>query len=201
MDKPVRIACIGDSIVYGYGVEEHRDTEAWPSVLQKMLGSAFQVRNFGLCGTGAIAENGLPYWKTLRYRQSLLYQPEIVLILLGTNDARTDVWNEAAYQSGIQKMSSDYTALSSHPKIIYMLSPEVYPDAYGNVGFGISSELLDHEVHPAQKRLFPEDSIDLYSLFMDHRESFVDGVHPDREGNRMIANAAAARIRLLQKQE
>ena len=197
MNKPVRIACVGDSIVYGYGVEKHIDTDAWPSVLQKMLGNAFQVRNYGLCGTGAIAENGLPYWKTLRYRQSLLDQPEIVLILLGTNDARTDVWNEAAYQSGIQKMGSDYTSLSSHPKIIYMMSPEVFPDEYGNIGFEISGKLLDQGVHPAQKRLFPEDSIDLYSLFMNHREYFVDGVHPDREGNRIIASAAAARIRLL----
>ena len=42
--EPVKIACIGNSITEGYGLE-HPATESWPSVLQQLLGNGYSVRN------------------------------------------------------------------------------------------------------------------------------------------------------------
>lgn len=47
--RPVRIACIGDSITYGMGLE-HREVECYPSVLQRLLGPGYLVGNFGNSG-------------------------------------------------------------------------------------------------------------------------------------------------------
>jgi sialate O-acetylesterase len=41
-----RIACIGNCITFGAGVE-NRELNCYPAQLQNMLGSKFEVRNFG----------------------------------------------------------------------------------------------------------------------------------------------------------
>ena len=46
---PVRVACVGDSITYGAGVAG-RETNSYSTVLGRMLGSKFEVRNFGRSG-------------------------------------------------------------------------------------------------------------------------------------------------------
>ncbi|MBQ0024637.1 MAG: hypothetical protein KBT00_02795, partial [Bacteroidales bacterium] len=42
----VKVACIGDSVTYGYGLE-NRDNDSYPAQLQKLLGNGYDVRNFG----------------------------------------------------------------------------------------------------------------------------------------------------------
>ena len=35
--KPIKVACVGNSITYGYGIE-NREQNSYPSVLQRQLG-------------------------------------------------------------------------------------------------------------------------------------------------------------------
>ena len=50
-----RVACVGDSITYGLGLQA-RDAESYPVQLQKLLDGKFpggyEVRNFGNSGRG-----------------------------------------------------------------------------------------------------------------------------------------------------
>ena len=50
-----KVACIGDSITYGYGLPE-RDVNSYPAQLQKLLDAKepgkYEVRNFGNSGRG-----------------------------------------------------------------------------------------------------------------------------------------------------
>jgi hypothetical protein len=50
-DKRKRIACIGDSITYGYGATA--PYESYPANLGRLVGSDYEVRNFGVDGTTA----------------------------------------------------------------------------------------------------------------------------------------------------
>lgn len=45
-----RIACIGDSIIFGAGVQMTRKTDAWTYLWQRRLGDGFQVLNYGVSG-------------------------------------------------------------------------------------------------------------------------------------------------------
>ena len=59
----IRVACVGDSITYGAGVPQ-RHTQGWPGELQQLLGTGYQVANFGHSGATMLKNGGLPYWKT-----------------------------------------------------------------------------------------------------------------------------------------
>ena len=58
--KPVRVACIGDSITYGYGLED-RDKDSYPSQLQGLLGERWLVGNFGKNGATLLRHGHRPY--------------------------------------------------------------------------------------------------------------------------------------------
>ena len=44
-----RIACVGDSITYGYGLMGAFRKYCYPNQLQDLLGASYQVMNFGIC--------------------------------------------------------------------------------------------------------------------------------------------------------
>ena len=45
----IRVACIGNSVTYGYGHQDPKAT-SYPTQLGQMLGNGFDVRNFGHSG-------------------------------------------------------------------------------------------------------------------------------------------------------
>jgi lysophospholipase L1-like esterase len=59
------IACVGDSITFGYGVEENL---SYPIQLLGMIDSSkYQVLNYGLSGRAATKSADWPYWKEQLY--------------------------------------------------------------------------------------------------------------------------------------
>ena len=44
-----KVACIGNSVTYGYGHKTPGET-SYPSQLQQLLGEGYEVRNFGHSG-------------------------------------------------------------------------------------------------------------------------------------------------------
>ena len=56
---PIRVACIGNSITYGYGLAD-REHEAYPVLLQQKLGAKYQVENFGKSGATLLARGASP---------------------------------------------------------------------------------------------------------------------------------------------
>lgn len=53
----IRVACIGNSITYGAGLQNpFRDS--YPGVLEQLLGTGYDVRNFGISGRTALQKGG-----------------------------------------------------------------------------------------------------------------------------------------------
>lgn len=66
-----RVAILGDSITFGYGVEER---DGYPAIAQQKLGPAFQVINRGVTGYGLDQEY-------LLFKRSVLrQQPDLVIV-------------------------------------------------------------------------------------------------------------------------
>ena len=89
-----KVACIGDSITYGYGLAD-RATESYPAQLQKMLDEKFpgtyEVRNFGNSGRGIYLDSmrgnekrGYRYMN--EHKAALEWKPDVVICNLGIND-------------------------------------------------------------------------------------------------------------------
>ncbi len=90
--RKIKVACIGDSITYGY-LLDHPERDAFPAQLQRMLGDGYDVRNFGVPGLGVYlhlpwhSANGRRAWSlSPECSQALAWEPDVVISNLGAND-------------------------------------------------------------------------------------------------------------------
>lgn len=176
-----KVACVGDSITQGWG------TYTFPDQLQQLLGDNYQVENFGVSGRTLLKNGDLPYWNEQRYIDSLNFQPNIVVIQLGTNDSKP--WNWAhrdQFVGNYKELINSYKNLPSRPTVYVAIASKVY-DA-GN--FGITDEVMANEVAPRTRQAASETGspiIDNYAATTGMRNYFPDTVHPNNEGNFAIA--------------
>ncbi|MBR4533369.1 MAG: sialate O-acetylesterase [Bacteroidaceae bacterium] len=95
-ERPLRVACVGNSVTFGYGLQ-HRDRDAYPVRLQQMLDSTyganrFEVGNFGRSGATLLYKGHRPYIKTEEFQQALAFKADWVVIHLGLNDTDPRDW-------------------------------------------------------------------------------------------------------------
>ena len=57
---PIRVACVGDSITYGY-MSSNPSTKSYPARLQELLGDSYVVRNFGRNSVTLLTDTELAY--------------------------------------------------------------------------------------------------------------------------------------------
>lgn len=83
----LKIACVGDSITAG--AHASGPAMAYPQQLQSMLDpSAYAVTNLGACGSTMQKAGDSPYWQRPQYQTLISNTWDIVVIMLGTNDAK-----------------------------------------------------------------------------------------------------------------
>ena len=99
-NKQIRVACIGNSITYGYGIDA-KFQHAYPGILQQLLGPKYDVRNFGMSGRTLLQKGDFPYMREYIYRRAKNFQPDIITIKLGTNDSKPHNW---CYKKDFQKI-------------------------------------------------------------------------------------------------
>ena len=183
-----RAACVGDSITYGCFVPG-QPWNSYPRQLGRVLGRGYCVGNFGYTNRTALKKADHPYAKEKLYRQSLAFQPDHVLLMLGTNDTKAVNWNAEAYARDLGELIDSYLELESRPQVFLLLPPPVFPFC-GKVRWDIRSEVLENEVLPICRRVAEEKGvpvIDTHSDFVGRKELFMDGCHPNAKGASLIA--------------
>ena len=195
------IVCAGDSIMYGAGVEETRDTESWPAFLQKKVSDDWQVLNYGLSGRTMLHDGDAPYVKERFYRRILKADAEICIIMLGTNDSKKTNWegHAEAFRQDYLNFIAAYRRKHPDTEIILMQPTRSFPMKNSRESvFGIRNDVIQGEICGIVAEVAEEAGcglINLYSLTEDHPEWFTDGVHPNAEGNRQIADYIYEQIR------
>lgn len=188
-DGQVRVACVGDSLTYGYGVSNWVKNN-YPTQLGGMLGDGYCVNNYGYSGHAVSKTSGRAYTAEKLYRQSLEFAPNVVVIMLGSNDTKAQNWKgKESLIEDYAEIIESYLALESLEKMIIM-SPTPVWERNGKVHYGLNKELIATDVHDAAKELaerFGLGYIDLYEIFEDKGGLFKDGAHPNAEGARIIA--------------
>ena len=118
----VRVACIGNSITFGAGIR-NRSRDSYPSVLARMLGDSYWVKNFGVSARTMLNKGDHPYMNEPAYKNALAFNPNIVVIKLGTNDSKSFNWKyKADFMKDAQTMINAFKGLPSQPKI-YLCYP------------------------------------------------------------------------------
>lgn len=147
--EPIRVACIGNSITYGAFIP-NREMNCYPAQLQAYLGDGYEVKNFGASGRTILSKGDYPYSETDTYKASLEYQPDIVLIKLGTNDTKPQNWKyKNEFKDNYQTLIDTYRNLKSHPRIILLTPIRCFlPE-----GSEINAQLIENEVRPTVEEL------------------------------------------------
>ena len=184
-DRPVRVACVGDSITWGAGVR-NRKHDTYPLQLGRMLGKDWQVKNFGRNGATLLNNGNNPYMKSPQYARALKFDPDVVVIMLGTNDSKPRNWKHH------DDFTRDYhTLIASFQKVnpkayIYLCLPvPAFSHAYS-----ISNKTIKDQVIPLVKQVATDTdlpTIDLYTAMKGDGKYFHDGIHPDATGSGIMA--------------
>ena len=183
---------MGDSITFGLGTSDW-PKHTYPAELGRLLGPAYAVENFGVSGFAAQDSADLPYRAHEYYRRSLGYEPDVVIIMLGSNDAKAVNWQSGEqFKSALAQLVSDYAALESSPEI-YLCTPcaPFYPsELNGNFTALHIDPALVEQAAGATRELAKEmglELIDINALSKTLSDHFPDCLHPDDEATAAIA--------------
>lgn len=178
-----RVACVGNSITYGVFMEN--PAAAYPALLQEKLGPASEVRNFGVPGASVQFTKDKTYLKTDVFAALEMFRPEILILKLGTNDARPDQWSTDAF------FYADYIRLVREMKrigtTVYLCDP-IPP--FGKK-WKKRDRVLTKRILPLIHRVAREEKLPVVDLYHAYKREpayyFPDGIHPTEKGYERMA--------------
>ncbi|VGO16521.1 Acetylxylan esterase [Pontiella desulfatans] len=183
---PIKVACVGDSITYGARIE-NREENSYPKQLGNLLGEGYVVQNFGVSGSTLLKKGNRPYVQQKQYRDSLAFNPDIVIIKLGSNDSKPgnfDAHQDEFVPDAVALVKS-YQALPSSPRVILckpvMVTVKDKP---------ITEKVVRQEVSPQIEKAAIQlgvELVDLHPLLRDRPEWLPDGIHPNAQGAKVLA--------------
>jgi len=175
---PIRVACVGDSITAESG---------YPSDLQALLGANYTVGNFGSSGSTVSLNSWKPYMNQTEFQMALDFNPDIVIIMLGTNDDLMGLhqYNDS-FEDDYGKLITSFQQTKNNPTVIIANSPPIFSNATDLSPAYLAETIIPKIQHLANTMNLPE--IDVYDALGDQPDSFVDGVHPNSQGASVIAN-------------
>jgi lysophospholipase L1-like esterase len=183
---------VGDSITFGAGLE-YREINNYPAQLQRMLGEGYAVKNFGVNGATLLKQGDKPYWDLKAYQDTLAFNPDIVVIKLGTNDTKPHNWQHAdAFVADYIAMVQAFRDLPSKPTV-YLCTPA---PVIGELG-GMNDKTICEDIIPLIQQIAKDTNapiIDIYTPLKDKPNLIPDKVHPNAQGATVMARAVKMSI-------
>jgi lysophospholipase L1-like esterase len=189
----VRVACVGDSITLGYGLQQ-----SYPAKLGHWLGTNYDVRNFGVSATTLLHRGDYPYIGRPAYTNALVFKADIVVIDFGANDSKhpgdgsldatNDVNNwqhKADFIGNYEEMIAAFRKANPSAKIFICYPTPDFPGRWG-----INDKTIRNEMIPMIDAVAGGSGvgiIDLRSPFTNRADLFPDTVHPNDEGAKLMA--------------
>ncbi len=190
----VRVACIGNSITDGFGIDM-ASQRGYPAQLQQLLGNDYHVKNFGVSGRTMLNKGDLPYQNELAWRDALAFRPDIVIIKLGTNDSKPENWQyNKGFKDDLQQMVDALQANKNNPRIILCTPIPAFKPTWN-----INDSVIVHGITPIINKVAKKNKlqvIDLHTLYANDGDKMIaDGIHPDARGARRMAEIIAEQLK------
>jgi lysophospholipase L1-like esterase len=180
----IRVACVGDSIT----VSSQYPLDLWAS-----LGSGYVVGDFGVGGAAVAKSTGMGYLRLEALEVAKGFNPDIVIIMLGTNDAYTYLTqNSTEFISDYITIIGEFQSLPNKPTI-YLVEPIPIYTNY----VSLSDDILVHTVIPDIQQVANQTGlkvIDAHTPLQNHPELYQDDIHPTADGAKVLADVIYAGI-------
>jgi sialate O-acetylesterase len=193
--KPIKVACVGNSITYGVGVE-NRDTESYPAQLQQLLGTRYEVGNFGRSGATLLYKGHRPYVKQPEFGLAKRFAADIVVIHLGVNDTDPRDWPN--YRDDFVK---DYLSLIDSFRVANskcrILIARMTPISNRHPRFESGTRDWHAQIQLAIERVAADahvQLIDFHEPLYQYPFMQPDGIHPNKEGAGLLAHIVYSAI-------
>ena len=209
----VRVACIGNSITDGHGIDL-APANGYPAQLQKLLGDGYWVKNFGVSARTMLNKGDYPYMNEMAWRDALAFKPDVVIIKLGTNDSKPENWQYGAeFRQDLEQMITtlrpDLAQTAKKGKKSKKAkqgstegTPKIYlctPIPAFKPTWNINDSVIANAIIPIQQEVAKKyglQIIDLHTLYAgDGNKMLTDGIHPDARGARRMAEIIAGELK------
>jgi len=180
----IRVACVGDSITAGWKLKE---ADRYVTKLGGLLGSGYDVQNFGHSAYAMLEIADKSYWDSPMFQAAKDFEPNVVTIMLGTNDAHPNYWPQYKdfYVQDYAAMIAEFEALPTNPRVIVLGLPYLKPGSRYDGVVEINALLpviaADAEV----------DFVEIWNTLLDsglsEQQLMKDPIHPSEEAHTIIA--------------
>ncbi len=197
---PTRIACVGNSVTYGYGLAD-REHDAYPVRLQSMLDAKygagkFYVGNFGHSGATLLSKGHRPYIHEPEFRQALDFKPDWVVIHLGLNDTDPRNWPDwkEEFIPDYRALIDSFMVVNPDARILICKMTPIF-DRHPRFQSGTRDwhaqiqQAIEQVAFGAHVQL-----IDLYTPLHSRPDLFPDALHPNPEGAKILAQTVFAAL-------
>ncbi len=206
----VKVACIGNSITDGHGIDVATQF-GYPALLQQMLGDNYWVKNFGVSARTMLNKGDNPYMNEMAWKDAVAFNPDIVIIKLGTNDSKPQNWQYGAeFKNDLKQMITTLRPDLAQPqkkkgkksKNIQPAKPQIIlctPIPAFKSTWNINDSIIANSIIPIQQEVAREyglQVIDLHTLFADKSDLVQsDGIHPNEKGVKRMAEIIAETLK------
>ena len=178
--RKIRIACVGDSITEGW-MSSNPAEKAYPAILQSLLGDKYEVKNYGQGGTCLLRNSDQSYRECWGYRDSIADKPDVVLLMLGTNDANRgyNIRRLGGFYADYLSMINEYRLTGA--SVVVLTSPVLFCN--------------EHNEHLRKVAAWQKEAaavydcpvVDVNAYSESHPYFFPDNVHCDDSGYAALA--------------
>ena len=178
---PLRIACIGDSITAGVGLDS-----TYPDILRTLSSNRWEVANFGVPGKTLLLGSGRAWADTPAALQALDYRPDIVVAMFGINDlAHPDLLPSFTHDGFfvLSRFLEDNPATRFYICTPTPLAPARLEAASNRAIRETLVPMIEDLAIRASARLIP-----IHLTYPCTLRRLPDGTHPDQEGARLLAS-------------
>ena len=182
--RKLRVACVGDSTTWGTHATRAEGV-TYPDQLAKMGRRTLQVRNFGVGATTLLRQSGRAWCDTGELEQAIAYQPDVVVIMFGVNEISHPDLLEEFLPDALWLIDQFKSAIPD--LCIFMATPT--PLAPADEKCRQNTELRT-KIIPTVRQVAQMTGcqiIEVNQAYPPTLDYLPDGVHPNAQGNRLIA--------------
>lgn len=186
--QPVKVACVGNSVTFGYGLE-NPEKESYPIQLQQLLGENYLVKNFGKSGATLLRKGHRPYNEQEEYKNAIAFAGDIVVIHLGLNDTDPRNWPNYGYDfiKDYLTLIQDFRTANPECKVFVC---RMTPIGHNHWRFKSGTRdwywKIQHCIEVVAEQADCQ-LIDLQEILYHRPDLFPDALHPTKEGAGIIA--------------